>query len=180
MQSLDEFDKPYPKMVIFRQLKWTASMAKTEASSNPVANWHHQTTFEIKAGLTPLAIYRQMTARPPGWIAWSFRVRDRLVRPFGVRPIGGFDDAVSLEARVGDRADFFTITNLGADHITLGVEDHHLDVEVHLEIARGSTVDQGTLTTRVWLKNAIGRFYMLPVGLAHPVIVKRLAARVAA
>ena len=147
---------------------------------NRPADWRHETKFGVGHKLTPLDIYRQMTARPPGWIAWSFRVRDRLVRPFGVRPIGGFGDEVSLDARVGNRADFFTITSLGADHLTLGVKDHHLDVEVHLDIARGPTVDEGTLTTRVWLKNTIGRLYMLPVGLAHPVIVKRLAARIAA
>jgi Protein of unknown function (DUF2867) len=143
------------------------------------ADWSHEDRFDVVVGLTPLDIYRRMTANPPAWIAWAFKVRDRLVAPFGVRAIGGFSGDVG-SLTVGDQIDFFTIAELTADTLALVVEDHHLDVEVRLTVTRGAEVDNARIVTRVWLKNAIGRAYMVPVGIAHPVIVKRLAARVAA
>lgn len=152
---------------------------KPERLEAQPANWRHEDRFDVVAGLAPLETYRRMTANPPAWIAWAFKVRDRLVAPFGVRAIGGFSGDVGA-LTVGDTIDFFTIADLTADALALVVEDHHLDVEVRLTVTRGAEVDQARLVTRVWLKNAIGRAYMVPVGLAHPVIVKRLAARVAA
>jgi len=143
------------------------------------AHWNHEDRFDVVPGLTPLDIYQRMTANPPAWIAWAFKVRDLLVAPFGVRAIGGFSGDVGA-LKAGDPIDFFTITELTADTLAIGVMDHHLDVEVRLTVSRGAPVDTARLVTRVWLKNAIGRVYMVPVGLAHPVIVKRLAARVAA
>lgn len=138
--------------------------------------WRHEAVFNWPAGLDALAVYRAMTQSPPGGLAVAFRVRDALCQPFGLEPIGGFAGAAPAIAPLpGDRLDFFTVDGIAADRLALSHRDRHLDVEVAL--SRHELM--GSLVTSVTTHNLLGRVYMLPVGLAHPIIVAALARRLA-
>lgn len=138
--------------------------------------YRHDAAFDWPAGLDALAVYRAMTQSPPGWLAVAFRMRDALCRPFGLEPIGGFARAAPAMAPLpGEKLDFFTVDAIAADRLTLSHRDRHLDVEVAL--SRHGL--RGSLVTSVTTHNLMGRAYMLPVGLAHPVIVAALAQRLA-
>jgi hypothetical protein len=138
--------------------------------------WRHEAVLDWPAGLDALAAYRAMTQSPPGWLAVAFRVRDALCRPFGLQPIGGFAGAAPAVAPLpGDRLDFFTVDAIAADQLTVSHRDRHLDVEVAL--SRHGL--RGNLVTSVTTHNLLGRVYMLPVGLAHPMVVAALARRLA-
>lgn len=111
----------------------------------------------------------------------AFRVRDAISARFGVQRIGGFSGARPETIAVGARLDFFLVEALAEDLLVLTARDRHLDVMICLSRAALEL----TVTASVVTHNAFGRLYMLPVGLAHRVIVahhlrglrRRLAAR---
>lgn len=122
-------------------------------------------------GLTVPELYTRMTSRTPGWINLAMRVRDRIGRLFGLRTIDDFSAPTAMQE--GSTVHFWQIEELGDDRMQVFAEDHHLIVRAVLE----RTEDQFRLTTRVHIHNWVGRLYMLPVGIAHPVICNTMLNR---
>lgn len=110
-----------------------------------------------------------MTAEPGPLMRMAFRTRDAISSLFGVKRIGGFSGQRREAAPAGDRLDFFLVEHSAPDMLVLTERDRHLDVMICLSIA-----DQLlTVTASVVTHNTFGRMYMLPVGLAHKLIVSR-------
>ncbi len=110
-----------------------------------------------------------MTAEPGLLMRLAFRMRDAISSLFGVKRIGGFSGARQETVHAGEQLDFFLVEHSAPDILVLTERDQHLDVMICLSI----TDRVFTITSSVVTHNVFGCIYMLPVGLAHKLIVNR-------
>jgi hypothetical protein len=127
----------------------------------------------LAAPITPIAAWDQMTRGPAPLLRVAFWLRDTISAPFGVRRSGGFAGRRSAEPGQGDMLDFFLIERLEDDILSLTARDSHLDVMACLTL----TETHAAITTSVITHNRFGRAYMLPVGIAHPFVVRAMLRR---
>ena len=135
----------------------------------PELDYHDSRSISLPAAITPIRAWNLMTAEPGPLMRLAFRTRDAISSLFGVKRIGGFSGKRRETVQAGDRLDFFLVEHSAPDMLVLTERDRHLDVMICLSIA-----DQLlTVTASVVTHNTFGRMYMLPVGLAHKLIVSR-------
>lgn len=95
----------------------------------------------------------------PGWVSALFRLRNAIVRIFGLKTGGGV-------------VVVFPTVYRSEDEVVTGLPDSHLDFRVSFFKDRaGGTV---TMTTVVHYNNALGRLYFFFVRPFHKVIAKTL------
>ena len=126
----------------------------------PELDYHHSQTVDLPVAITPLEAWNLMTSGQGPVMRAAFRIRDAISARFGVKRIGGFSGAPRDSVQTGDRLDFFLVEDSAPERLVLTERDRHL--------ARRLTVTASVVT-----HNAYGRIYMLPVGIAHKVIVAR-------
>jgi Protein of unknown function (DUF2867) len=130
-------------------------------------------TATLPRRIPPLALWDAMMARPLPGLGLAFRLRDAVSARFGVGRIGGFSGRPAAAVQIGDRLDFFLIEGLSDSQLVLTARDRHLEVMVSVDIMG----QQVWITASVITKNLYGRAYMIPVGLAHPLIVRGMLRR---
>lgn len=135
----------------------------------PELDYHHSQTVDLPVAITPLEAWNLMTSGQGPVMRAAFRIRDAISARFGVKRIGGFSGAPRDSVQTGDRLDFFLVEGSAPERLVLTERDRHLDVTICLTVvARRLTVTASEVT-----HNAYGRIYMLPVGIAHRIIVGR-------
>lgn len=111
-----------------------------------------------------------MFGAPPTWLRSLLGLRDRLVRPFGLRPARGGEN----DGRWSD-AGGWGVMHLQAEtpnEMLLGDDDRHLDFRVSLFVERGANARHSlVVATVVRFHNPLGRLYFLPVLPFHRRIV---------
>ena len=132
-------------------------------------------TAAMPAGMTAQDAYRRMTQHPPLWLQLAFSLRDRLCALVGLRRIGGFGALGPL--RVGSPAHFFIVKVLSDENMRISARDRHPHVRAELTRCGPQQVE---LVTSVVTSNLVGRLYMLPVVLTHPLVCRALLRRVGA
>lgn len=136
-------------------------------------NYFHRADADLPVVLTPLAAWNMMTSERRPLLALAFRIRDAVSSRFGVRRIGGFDGRVTQAVEVGGMLGFFRVEHADAQMLVLTERDRHLDVMTTL-LSEGRRL---SIISSVITHNAFGRAYMLPVGIAHRVIVHGMLRR---
>ncbi|PHM59835.1 DUF2867 domain-containing protein [Xenorhabdus sp. KK7.4] len=139
--------------------------------------YSQQNTF-IKNKTTALTVYNEMTKKTPLWIRLSFAIRDKISSLAGVEKINGFSGG-HLEENVqeGSSIDFFKIIRISDNELCLLSEDIHLTVLVSLNVLSSNNQGKGdkvTVTASVITHNFFGKMYMIPVSLAHSIIVNSM------
>lgn len=135
----------------------------------PELDYHDSRSVSLPEAITPIGAWNLMVAEPGPLMRMAFRMRDAISSMFGVKRIGGFSGKRREGVQAGDRLDFFLVEHSDPDMLVLTERDRHLDVMICLSIA-----DQLlTVTASVVTQNTFGRVYMLPVGVAHKLIVSR-------
>ncbi|MGH2339854.1 DUF2867 domain-containing protein [Segnochrobactraceae bacterium EtOH-i3] len=130
-------------------------------------DFYDRHTVSVPADLTPLEAWALMTASS-GWLMrLAFQVRDAISSRFGVKRIGGFSGRQIENVQAGDRLDFFLVEHVAPNRLILTERDRHLDVMICVSKEDNLL----SLTASVITHNIFGRFYMLPVGPAHRLIV---------
>lgn len=114
------------------------------------------------------SLARHIFAQQPAWIAALLRVRDTLVRPFGLKR------AVDLQALGGDRISIFRVFERYDQEIVIGEDDLHLDFRVSILVQPAS---QGSprrlvLTTLVFYNRLLGRAYIGLIAPFHRMVVR--------
>lgn len=127
--------------------------------------------------LTPVEIYLRASRATPPWVNRLMDLRNRLVRPLGLKAPGRLSDVGGKQAaayKIGDRIGIFSIFALTDAELLMGIDDSHLDVRVSV-LKR----DDGhyVLSSVVTIHNCTGRLYMLPVGRIHPFVVRAMMQR---
>ena len=131
--------------------------------------WSVQTAHPERSALGQFVL---AFAQTPRWIDWSMRLRNRVVRVFGLKDLGRFGqiDPHRPEAsyQPGDRLGIFTLIQQRPHELIVGDDDRHLRVvlSIHQDAARQTV----TVTTVVHVKNRLGRAYMLLVKPMHKLI----------
>ncbi len=107
-----------------------------------------------------------------GWVKFLFKLRNLLVKPFGLeidilpqKP--NFNDL-----KEGDFVSFFQIVGLNSKEILLGGTDKHLSGWLSLEIEPLSSLTQIKATTIVRYTNFFGRAYFFLIQPFHVLIMK--------
>ena len=132
--------------------------------------YRHRHDAVLARPMTALEVVNAMTARPMPVVALAFRLRDALVRPFGLAPMGGFSGTRFEAAAPGDRLDFLTVVDARPDRLTLALRDRHLVALICVRVAGHDL----TVLTSVAASNLLGRLYMIPVAPAHGIILRRM------
>lgn len=127
----------------------------------------HERRVTLPRPVSPLEAWNLMMENPLPLMGLAFRIRDAISAQFGVRRIGGFSGARRDTAAVGDRLDFFLVEFVGPDALVLTERDRHLDVMTCLSVSGCDLA----VTSSVVTHNLYGRVYMIPVSVAHCVIV---------
>lgn len=123
--------------------------------------------------ITPLQAWNTIMEDPQPVLRWAFKIRDAVSAWFGVKRIGGFTGTAVKSVAVGDYLDFFLVEHTDSNKLVLTERDRHLDVMTCVS-SSGPTV---SITSSVSVHNWFGRLYMIPVGIAHPWIVRRMLSR---
>jgi hypothetical protein len=114
------------------------------------------------------ALARHIFSQPAGWVSTLLRLRDILVRPFGLKR------AVDLQATGGDRINIFRVFERYDGEIVLGEDDTHLDFRVSLLVQPASPGRpcRLTVTTLVFYNRLLGRAYIALIAPFHRVVVR--------
>ncbi|MEP5760334.1 MAG: DUF2867 domain-containing protein [Litoreibacter sp.] len=119
--------------------------------------------------VSPLDAWRMVASKPAPLMKRAFKVRDAISSMFGVKKIGGFSGTTPKSVEVGQMLDFFLVEYISEDVLTLTERDRHLDVMTCIS----SAANELTITSSVITHNTFGRIYMMPVGPAHKMIVRK-------
>lgn len=124
-------------------------------------------SLELPREIPALQAWNLAMRSPIPGMAAAMWLRDRISGLFGVAPIKGFSGAQKTSVAIGDQWDFFLVEDVAEHLLVLTVRDRHLDVMTTV-----TTYDRlFTITSSVITHNWFGRAYMVPVGLAHKLIV---------
>ena len=144
----------------------------------PAAYFHDAWEAALgEAGLSPVEIAERVLAATPGWAEALLRLRNALVKPFGVRaatalgarrprPAGGW--------KPGDRFSIFRIETLDDAELVMGIDDIHLDVRISFLARRAGPASSYVVSSWVKTHNWLGRVYMWPVAPFHALIVNSM------
>lgn len=132
--------------------------------------------ISVDRHLDPLTVWNRVMAHPQPFLRQAFRIRDAISARFGVRKIGGFSGRHIRDVQAGDRIDFFCVAYRDDSSLVLTDRDRHLDVMICVS----TRSDRVTVTASVKTHNRFGRIYMLPVGIAHRMIVRGMLRRLKA
>lgn len=115
--------------------------------------------------MTSQDLFQLIFVRYPKPAAWLLALRDKAVKPFGLKTGNHFEELLLSET---------------IQEMVLGQEDKHLDFYVVLSCATpaGSWQDIH-VSTYVTYHNCVGRLYFLGIRVFHAVLVKGLLKRAA-
>ncbi len=130
-------------------------------------------SVRLTKGVSPLQAWNRIMEDPQPVLKLAFRLRDLISKRFGVKSIKGFSGTARDAVQAGDTLDFFLVEHSDDRVLVLTERDRHLDVMTCLA-ATGHTF---SITASVTVHNLFGRAYMVPVGIAHRFIVRRMLRR---
>lgn len=115
---------------------------------------------------------RAVLAEQAGWVRGLMRVRDGVMRPFGVKTSKAIGRAA--EARREGHIGFFPVRGRSEHELIVGEDDRHLDfrASVLLRDAADGAGRELVATTVVHCPNRLGRVYLRVIGPFHRAIVR--------
>jgi hypothetical protein len=115
----------------------------------------------------------KMLAHGPRWIEALMSLRNRLVKPFGLKTPEAAKTASA--ATVG----IFPVLSETPDRLVAGLNDKHLNFRVVVDIAKSGRGQRVTATTLVLTHNLLGRTYLATILPFHRLIVRSMLRQVA-
>lgn len=118
---------------------------------------------------------RRAVERAPAWTGWLLRLRNILMKPFGLKP--------GVKAKTGkvlvERIGIFPVISKSPRRVVLGLDDKHLDFRLLVDVTDiGGGRQTVTASTLVKTHNVLGRFYLTCVKPFHRIIVPAMLAKV--
>ena len=134
-----------------------------------------------RADLTASQIAARSLGQTPAWANAMLRLRDAIVRGFGLKTVGRLDQRLTQAAKgaatpqPGEAFSIFQVMSADDDELVLGIDDTHLDVRI--VFLRRSDPARYLVCAWVRTHNLLGRLYMLPVGPFHRLLVRHMMRR---
>lgn len=107
----------------------------------------------------------------PGWFDVLARLRDRIVRVFGLRTASNNPRIIPPPYLPGMHMGFFRVIHVIPGEALLGDEDTHLDFRTALRLKRDGGRTWLTVSTVVHTRNRFGRIYLTLVRPVHRLVV---------
>jgi hypothetical protein len=126
------------------------------------------------AALDARCAAEKMLGRSPRWIEMLLALRNRLVRPFGLKT------GAPRQTGRSDIIGIFPIVSQTPDRLVAGFNDKHLDFRVVIDVARSGHGQCVTATTLVVTHNLLGRIYLAIIMPFHRLVVRAMLRQVAA
>lgn len=116
--------------------------------------------------------------KPNYWVDLLIRIRNSLVRLFGLKTGNKKDFTESINYPIGAKVGgYFTVIYRSENEIVMGENDKHLNFRVAVMKKKSEQDCSIYVTTIVKFNNIWGRIYFLPVKPFHQIIVKSLLRR---
>ncbi len=143
---------------------------KTEGIKTTLPKIDFTDTFSTTNHQDSLAeISRLVFAKVPKWIEFLMRLRNSLVKVFGLKTEKPADFHENF--KVGGYVGFFKIFSIEPNEIIMGADDKHLNFRVSIYNSGEATFNI-KVTTLVEYNNSFGRWYMAIVKPFHHIVVK--------
>lgn len=118
------------------------------------------------------AVTRAIFLTMPPWISQLLKLRNVIVRPFGLKTsIDAVPSSHQDELQPGTAVGVFEVLDRRLNEIMLGEDDQHLDYRVSIQLEREEEKCWVVVATVVKFNNWLGRAYFVPVKPVHKVIV---------
>jgi hypothetical protein len=111
----------------------------------------------------------------PRWIMVLMKIRNGIVKLFGLRTGKNENAKETAYYPVGSKAGYFTVIERNVNEIVMGEDDRHLYFRVSVLVDREQSFIY--LTTIVRFHNVLGKIYFLPVKPFHRLIIKSILKR---
>lgn len=108
----------------------------------------------------------------PRWIDVLLRLRNILVRPFGLKRSG--EGAPAPYGLIG----LFPVIDETPERLVAGFDDYHLDFRIVVDVSGDATGRQVTSTTLVRTHNLLGRSYLALIMPFHKLVVRGMMGRI--
>ncbi|GMP04900.1 DUF2867 domain-containing protein [Bradyrhizobium sp. TM239] len=115
----------------------------------------------------------RMVLHGPRWIDVLLRLRNILVRPFGLKTSG--EGAPAPHGLIG----LFPVVSETPERLVAGFNDYHLDFRIVVDAAGDAASRQVTLTTLVRTHNLLGRTYLCLIAPFHKLVARGMMGRIA-
>ncbi len=164
------------------QCGYTANMIALDSSPVRVLapvetlSYFDKQTVSLAKPVSPLLAWNLIMEDPQPLLNVAFKIRDAVSARFGVKSIGGFSGMREDTVSVGDYLDFFLVEYTDDNTLVLTERDRHLDVMTCVS-TQGKEL---SITSSVQVHNLFGKAYMVPVGIAHRLIVRNMLKRLQA
>jgi hypothetical protein len=117
-------------------------------------------------------LVRSVFHSAPQWVMWLLRLRNTIVRPFGLKTTFDEDLYSSVgELGPGSHVAFFEVYHRTDEQVLMGQDDRHLNFRVVVELSQEAGERVLKVTTAVHFNNWLGRLYFVPVRPFHKLIV---------
>lgn len=136
-------------------------------------DYYDRQDVRLSRPVAPLEAWNLIMEDPQPLLRRAFQLRDAISSRFGTKRIGGFSQTRQSDVAVGDRLDFFLVEHTDRHTLVLTERDRHLDVMTCVSVDGPDLA----ITSSVKTHNLFGRAYVVPVGLAHPRIVRTMLRR---
>jgi hypothetical protein len=108
----------------------------------------------------------------PRWVYSLFKLRNIIVRPFGIPADDGIMDYPFQTIEKGAVFSFFKVLDFKPEELLLFAPDEHLDSWFSFYVNKKGNRDELIITTIVKYNNMKGRFYFMFIKPFHKLIVK--------
>jgi hypothetical protein len=129
--------------------------------------------FRAEVGATQLSAREactRMVLHGPRWIDALTRLRNILVKPFGLKTSG--EGAYAPGGLIG----LFPVLSETPERLVAGFDDSHLDFRLVVDVTGDAADRQVTSTTLVRTNNLLGRTYLALIMPFHKLVVRSMMA----
>lgn len=131
--------------------------------------------FRVDLGATVMSAREactRMVLDGPRWIDTLLRLRNVLVKPFGLKTSG--EGAPAPHGLIG----LFPVIGETPERLVAGFDDYHLDFRIVVDVDGDAANRRVTSTTLVRTHNLLGRSYLILIMPFHKLVVRSMMRRI--
>lgn len=116
----------------------------------------------------------------PGWVNTLFKLRNTLVRPFGLRTDNQENRSEDFKSMIrnGGALGVASVVAKSENETVLLLSDQHLDAYMSVYLSRKADIQTITAITVVHYHNTLGKLYFFFIRPFHKIIVKSMLKRI--
>lgn len=134
--------------------------------------------FQVSSDVSVDKLATEIFSTSPKWADFLMKLRDNIVKLFGLQTSEGINKNVEPFYSIGSRAVVFTVIDRNDNELVMGEDDKHLNFRTSVLIEKNTDRIRAYLSTIVHYNNVFGRLYFMPVRPFHRFLMKSILKRV--